>query len=139
MPVELTLEPAGGKDLVVVRLSGKLTKEDYERLVPELDRLIRQKGKIRLLVQMHDFHGWEAAALWEDLKFDFKHFNDIERIAVVGEAKWEEWMVTFCKPFTTAEIRYFDHDKAAEAKVWLASVEHTKAATTGSQSGPSAA
>ncbi len=28
-------------------------------------------------------------------------------------------MAAFCKPFTTATIRYFDHSKAAEARAWL--------------------
>ena len=48
-----------------------------------------------------------------------KHFRDIERLAVVGETKWEAGMAAFCKPFTSATIKYFDHTKAAEAKTWL--------------------
>jgi hypothetical protein len=28
-------------------------------------------------------------------------------------------MATFCKPFTKATIRYFDHADAAEARKWL--------------------
>jgi len=37
----------------------------------------------------------------------------------VGEKKWQEWMTTVCRPFTRAEIRYFDHAAAAEARAWL--------------------
>jgi hypothetical protein len=29
-------------------------------------------------------------------------------------------MAAFCKPFTTAEIRYFDKAQAADAKQWIA-------------------
>jgi hypothetical protein len=118
MSVELH-EEAGGK-LLVVGLTGKLTKGDYERFVPEVERLIRQYGKIRLLVRMHDFHGWTMGALWEDIKFDFKHFRDIERLALVGDRKWEAGMAAFCKPFTTATVRYFDESKADEAFAWAA-------------------
>ncbi len=117
MAVELQ-EEAGGK-VLVVKLSGKLGKEDYEHFVPVVERLIKQHGKIRMLVQMHDFHGWTMGALWEDVKFDWKHFSDIERLALVGETKWEAGMATFCKPFTRATIRYFDVSKAAEAFSWL--------------------
>ena len=28
-------------------------------------------------------------------------------------------MSLFCKPFTTAKIRYFDHGAIAEARAWL--------------------
>jgi hypothetical protein len=72
-----------------------------------------------MLVQMHEFHGWELGALWEDVKFDAKHFTDIERLALVGESKWEAGMAAFCRPFTTASIKYFDHSKEAEAETWI--------------------
>ena len=102
-----------------VKLSGKLTKEDYEHFVPEVESLIKQHGKIRILLQMHDFHGWSVGALWEDIKFDMKHFGDIEKLAIVGESKWQEGMAKFCKPFTKAKIEYFGHTDEAKAKTWL--------------------
>ena len=75
--------------------------------MPEFERLVRKHGKLCVLFDMTGFHGWEAAALWEDIKFDIKHFADIERLAMVGEKKWQQGMATFCKPFTKATIRYF--------------------------------
>jgi hypothetical protein len=85
-----------------------------------VERLVKQHGKLRMLVEMYDFHGWTGGALWEDIKFDAKRFNDVERLEIVGEPKWEKGMTVFCKPFTTAEARYFDHTQAAEAWDWLA-------------------
>ena len=117
MTVELK-ELDSGK-LLEVHLKGKLVKEDYEAFLPAVERLVKQYGKIRILLTMHDFHGWTAGALWEDIKFDAKHFNNIERLAIVGETKWEKGMAVFCKPFTTAKVRYFDHAKATEARDWL--------------------
>jgi hypothetical protein len=61
----------------------------------------------------------EKGALWEGIKFDFKHFADIERIAMIGETTWEEGMATFCKPFTRATIQFYDHAQVAEARAWL--------------------
>lgn len=111
-------ELAGGK-VLAVKMSGKLAKADYERFVPEAERLIRQHGKIRVLCEMHDFHGWELGALWEDLKFDWKHFRDIERLAMVGDSRWEKGMAAFCKPFTTAKIKYFDQSQIDQARAWI--------------------
>ncbi len=102
--------------LLLVHLTGALHKDDYRDFVPIVEQAVQRHGKIRLLVEMHDFYGWDPGALWEDLKFDFKHFNDIERLAMVGEKKWEEWMATFCKPFTTATIRYFPKEQAADVR-----------------------
>jgi hypothetical protein len=86
-----------------------------------VERLVKDHGKIRLLVEMHDFHGWTAGALWQDVKFDAKHFSDIERLAIVGETKWQHGMAVFCKPFTTATVRYFGRPAIDQAREWLAS------------------
>ena len=117
--MEQTLEVLTTGKLLHVKVSGKLTKECYEAFGPVADEQIREHGKIRILFQMHDFHGWTAGALWEDIKFDYKHCKDIERLAIVGESKWEEGMAVFCKPFTAAQIQYFDHTRLTEAQSWL--------------------
>ena len=105
--------------ILLLKVTGKLATEDYEQLVPVVDRLIERHGRIRMLFEMHDFHGWSCGALWKDTKFAFHHFRDIERLAIIGEKKWQKGMATFCKPFTKAEIRYFEHSQADEARSWL--------------------
>ena len=59
--------------------------------------------------------------MWDDIKFDMTHFSDIDRLAMVGDRKWEKGMSIFCRPFTTAKIRYFDHTAVAEARIWVES------------------
>ncbi len=105
--------------ILEINLHGRLNREDYEDFVPETEKLIRRYGKIRILVTMHDFDGWDAGALWEDLKWDAKHFNHVERLALVGEERWQKWMAGFCKPFTTAKVRHFTFDQLATAHEWL--------------------
>ncbi|MBE0626959.1 MAG: STAS/SEC14 domain-containing protein [Burkholderiales bacterium] len=117
MPIRLDEE--GGGKMLVVHVSGTLVKEDYAHFVPEFERLLREHGKLRLLFDMTGLQGWEAGAAWEDLKFGVKHFADIERLAMVGDKKWQQGMAMFCKPFTKAAVRYFDHADAAGARKWL--------------------
>jgi hypothetical protein len=102
-----------------VHVTGKLVKEDYERFVPEVEALVKKLGKVSILLEMRDFHGWQACAAWEDFKFGLKHFADIRRLALVGEKKWQKGMAVFCRPFTRAEIRYFEHDRLEEARQWV--------------------
>lgn len=117
MSVKL-MERNDGK-VLEVEVSGKLHREDYQQFVPEFERLVQKQGKLRLLFVMNDFHGWDLGALWQDIKFDLKHFADIERLAMVGETKWQEGMSKFCSPFTRAEIRYFAHGQIDEARRWI--------------------
>lgn len=54
------------EDLAENALAGN-KKENL--LIPRLDSIIREHGKARLLLNMGDyFHGWEAAALWDDTR-----------------------------------------------------------------------
>lgn len=107
-------------NILAVHVTGKLEKVDYEQFVPTVEDAIKQYGKIRILFDMHDFHGWSAGALWEDVKFDLKHFADIERLALVGDKAWEKGMAAFCKPFTTAKVKYFDRSEFEAARDWIA-------------------
>lgn len=115
----ITLKELDNAKTLQVQLTGKLVKEDYETFLPAVERLVGRHGKIRMLVEMREFHGWTAGALWEDTKFALHHFNAIERLGIVGESKWEQAMAAFCKPFTAAEVRYFDHTQADEARAWV--------------------
>jgi hypothetical protein len=38
---------------------------------------------------------------------------------MVRDKKWQHGMAAFCRPFTTAAIRYFDHADVAKARQWL--------------------
>lgn len=105
--------------VLMILVREKLSKADYETFGPEFDRLVEKHGKVRVLFEMQDFHGWTAGALWEDVKVDFRHFNHVERLAFVGDKKWEKGMSYFCKPFTTAEIRYFDRLDSQAATDWI--------------------
>jgi hypothetical protein len=102
------------------KMSGKLHDEDYKKFVPMVDNAITNDGKVRILAQFHDFHGWDAHALWDDIKFSTTHCTKIERIALVGEKAWEQGMAVVCKPFTMAKIKYFDVGELDAAKKWLA-------------------
>jgi hypothetical protein len=115
-----TIEIVASGNVLEVVASGKLTKEFYEQFVPAVDKQIHDFGKLRVLFVMHDFHGWTVSAMWEDTKFDLKHWKDIERLAIVGETRWEQGMAVFCKPFTTARIKYFDHSQLETARAWVA-------------------
>ena len=117
MPIQLS-EESNGK-ILVIHVTEKLVKADYSDFVAAFERRLREHGKLRVLFDMTGFHGWDAGAAWEDLKFDVKHFADIERLAMVGDKKWQHGAAEFFRPFTKATTRYFDHTEGVEARKWL--------------------
>jgi hypothetical protein len=116
---EIDLEERSNGKIVTLVFKDKLDKEDYELFVPQLEGLMDEGSKIRLLVELKDFRGWSFGALWEDTKFSIKHLRDIERLAIVGDKAWEKGMTVFTKPFTSAKVRYFDESEAETARKWI--------------------
>lgn len=111
--------PSDSEKVLGFKMSGKLHDADYKTFVPAIDAAIAKEGKVRLLAQFHDFQGWDMQALWDDIKFSTTHCTKIDRIALVGDKKWEQWMAKVCKPFTMAKIEYFDAAKIDDAWKWL--------------------
>jgi hypothetical protein len=106
-------------NLIAVRLTGSLTKQDYDQLIPVLESKIKQFGKVDLYWEMEAIDGWNLGGLWEEIKFDVTHVNSFRKVAIVGDRKWEEWIARMIRPFTTAQINYYDVRQKDEAMAWV--------------------
>ena len=86
----------GSPKVIGLRLYGKLHDEDYRTMEPAVEATMAAEGKVRLFAQFDkDFHGWDLHAAWDDFRFGMRHYRDFDRIAMVGDRRWEEWMATF--------------------------------------------
>ncbi len=106
-------------DVVALQLHGKIKKQDYEEVIPILEDRIKEFGNINFYCELMNLEEIEPKAIWEDLKFDAEHANDFNRIALVGDKKWVEWMTKFSSPFTSAKVEYFDHSEKHKAMDWV--------------------
>ncbi len=111
--------PVHEGNIFAVRATGKLTHADYQQFLPELESLIREHGKISLLMELENFSGWEIAAVKDDIQFGLKHNHDFEKIALVGDKAWQQWMALMSKPFIKGEVRYFSRSELQAAWDWL--------------------
>jgi len=106
-------------------ISGKLTREDYENFESEFERVLLTQERVRFKIMLHEFNGWKENALWKHVKFNSKHFTEVDRICIVGKARWAGAMTLFHKPFTQAMVRYFDFAAAQEADRWIAATQES--------------
>lgn len=106
-------------NIIAVTASGTLTEEDYETLTPRLEREAEQHDSVRLVWEMKGFEGWQPGALWEDAKLDTQLNSEVSKIAMIGEAKWHDWMTQLSKPFAAGELRYFDETERDAAYTWI--------------------
>ena len=108
-------------NFVAIRMSDTIAPGDYEIVIPLLEAMIKEYGKINLYCELDEVDKIDPKAIWEDLKFDMKHLNDFEHLAIVCDRRWLEWMVSFARPFTSAEVQCFLSSQKEMAMNWIES------------------
>ena len=98
----------------------KLKADDFRKIAPQIDSLISQHGKIRLLIDGSGFEGWEnIAALQAHAGFIRSHQQKIERIAVIARHDWQHWVIGAARMFLHPEVRVYDRNHENEALQWI--------------------
>ena len=116
----LQLIPGFDGNTVAIRASGKLSHEDYQNFLPQLEEQIDELEKVSLLFEFDNFTGWGLDAANDGYRFGMKHLTDFERIAMVGDKVWEHWMALMVKPFLlSGEVSYFNRENLQDAWDWL--------------------
>ena len=111
--------PVREDKIFAFRLSGKLSRADYRAFLPQLEELIKVNGRISVLLELADFHGWKLDAALDDFRFGLQHQEDFERIAIVGQGILQHWMALVAKPFIKADVQFFNQEQLGEAWDWL--------------------
>ncbi|QSX29297.1 SpoIIAA family protein [Shewanella cyperi] len=108
--ISIGVERHGDDDFfVVMKVVGKLTHEDYEQMVPVLETAIAgvKDPALYVIMDATELEGWEPRALWDDLKLGLRHGRHFEKIAIVGEPGWQEWLARIGNWFTAGEVKFF--------------------------------
>jgi hypothetical protein len=116
----LQILPESQDHLLGVKATGKFTNQDYkEFLLPRLETLIKEYGRVRVLVYLEeDFQGWETEAILSD-PLGQEHKNKLEKIAVVGGSWWLSLELKLITPFLAGEVRHFSRSELPEAWTWI--------------------
>lgn len=105
--------------LMIITVSGKLTREDFASFAPEFEQVAREQARVPMLIDARALEGYEAGALWDDLRFDLAHRREFGPMAIIGDERWKEWGSKLFGLFFGAEIRHFGSGRIGEAKEWL--------------------
>lgn len=107
-------------NILTARITGKLTQPELARLQESATETIRRQGKVRILVIAENFQGWEKGGNWEDDSFQAENDRYIEKMAIVGEKKWEDLATIFvAKGLRSFPIEFFGTADLAKARSWL--------------------
>lgn len=107
----------------LITLSGLLTWAEFQTFLTQAEtENVFAAGKVKVLIQLENFAGWEAGDQWGDVSFFFRHDKDIGKIAVVGDPRWRDQMQVFLfADYRQAEARFFPETELEPARAWLMS------------------
>jgi hypothetical protein len=106
--------------IVSAKITGKLSKPEVSQIQTMALEAIRRWRKIKALLILENFAGWEREGDWGDISFLSEHDRDIAKIAVVGENEWRDLSCAFlAKGFRQAAVEYFLPADLAKARAWL--------------------
>jgi hypothetical protein len=107
------------------RFSGEIARKDYDEvLIPGLTAAF-ERGEVRCLCVLgHDFDGYEAGAVWEDVKtgarFGLGHGSAWKRIALATDVDWIRHMTSLFGWMAPGELKVFPLERLEDAKAWAA-------------------
>jgi len=115
--------PESGEKAFGFRVSGRVTADEVEAFLPQLERAIeeRKKRPIGILTDLSAMTGAEWAARWKEIEFLSRYADHIERVAVVGAHKWEELKAEILAGtvLIQAETRYYPKEQILHAWHWV--------------------
>lgn len=76
-----------------LQASGEITAEDIEQVIPILNEGIKKYGKINWLMIMETGKCTSLRAMYEDMMWLLSNLKHFDRMAIVGNKKWEELLI----------------------------------------------
>ena len=117
--ISIGIERVGDEFYLFIKLNGKLTHTDYNEIIPFIESSLSavKKPKLKVLVDMSDFEGWESRAAWDDFRFALRHGSEFDKIALYKSSVIDTFVAKVSAWFLSGEVKNFDdYDKAYE---WL--------------------
>jgi hypothetical protein len=113
------LLPESHDRTLAIKVSGLLTDADYQIFAPALERWFAAVRPTRILLDWLDLEGWDTQATENSFYFRVTHRVGLERVAIVGDKRWEEEAAKLAEILSNSEVRLFHPADRDAAWQWL--------------------
>lgn len=113
--------------VVAVRMAGVVQREDYLKVIAEVEAKLARNPKIAVMVDLTGFTDITLEALGEDFRYGFGkifEWGRFPREAIVTDKGWIEILVRIASPVLPGiEVRTFAPGEQAAAMAWAADIK----------------
>lgn len=106
-------------NIISLRADGEISKNDYKELEPIVDSMVEHYGDIKVLLDVKDLDKIKFDAFFEDFKMAVKHYNDFQKIAILGANDVEKHVFRMTRYLIPSKVQTFPSQEFAEAVTWL--------------------
>ena len=117
----MTYHSNDDNNIVEIVVEGKITADDFERVLPQMKSDLQRHGKVKVLEEIRSFEGMDPMALWMDLQNAYLA-KDVTHGAIVADAQWIRTVTDAVGVILPMEVRSFEQSQIGEARAWLASL-----------------
>jgi len=111
--------PSRHAGTVCVGVYGKLTAEDARKIDEYAEDVYGDKGRFNILTVIKELDGTTIQSLLKGMKVDMKHWNQMNKFAVVSKKDWVEKASKAGKILPGITVEYFEMDEMEKAWKWL--------------------
>jgi hypothetical protein len=104
-------------DVLAYEASGRLTREDV--LVVQQDLQRDDAVGRRLLIDITQMDDAGVDAIWQDVKGALTYVRHVDRMAVIGDQRWQHWITRASDAVPGIDARFFEPEQRIEARSWL--------------------
>jgi hypothetical protein len=106
--------------VVGIELTGKVTKDEYDKAYPEIEDLARREGEINYLVVVKtEIKNLTLGVWWDDFKLALKHITKWNKVAIVTDEKGIRNATDLLGFAYPGDSRSFTLNEMDEAKAWV--------------------
>ncbi|HSH04432.1 MAG TPA: STAS/SEC14 domain-containing protein [Anaerolineae bacterium] len=116
------------ENCIGLEVSGTVKAGDYDNLTPIINNAVKANNTINMVLEMDDFDGYQDIdAVIADVEMGLETVDDIEKVAIVSDAKWQEMATKLLSPLTrSTQIKHFDKDARDQAWAWTCGSDWVK-------------
>lgn len=107
--------------VVLIELSGPITRRALEALARDVDGYLNRKGPMRgLIIHTRSFPRWQdLGAFLRDMRFVLAHERKIRRVASVTDSPLLMLVHGIVRHIFSPEIRHFPYGDLEAARKWI--------------------
>lgn len=106
--------------IVTIEVTGRLSLDELAEVHRQTAAALEAWGGGGLLILARDFEGWTGDSDWETATFQTANDPMIRKMAIVGDARWEQLALVFtAKGLRPFPIEYFPPSRERDARVWM--------------------